>query len=368
MAQEIRPSLRSRTGGWAEQRTEARAATFMIVFLASGFIISLFNPALLRAPAQPLLDGSWTTAYQRDFDAESPLLKPATTTWGMLEYTLFKQGRPGVLVGENDWLFSTEEFEVTLNEDDQPALDEDLSAIADIRQRLRSDGVELMVVVLPAKARLYPERLGRYQLPAAAQDRYAAALHRLEELEVHVVDPLRPLLQEKGSSQLFLRTDTHWTPEGARVVALAIADQVERTGQSGWLGSRDFGTSRQESETVRGDLTEFLPLGPFYDWVGPRDDRISIYRTESNTPSSNDLLAKVTIPVTLVGTSYSEDERWNFAGALREALGSDILNAARRGEGPFRPMFDYLDGEAYRSTRPDLIVWEIPERYLGASR
>ena len=66
----------------------------------------------------------------------------------------------------------------------------------------------------------------------------------------------------------------------------------------------------------------------------------------------------------LVGTSYSAGEAWDFAGALREALGADVLQAAQEGEGPFEPMSDYLEDDAFLQTPPRLVVWEIPERYL----
>ena len=50
------------------------------------------------------------------------------------------------------------------------------------------------------------------------------------------------------------------------------------------------------------------------------------------------LFGTQTIPVTLVGTSYSADERWNFTGALQTALGADVLNLATEGRGPLPPM------------------------------
>jgi alginate O-acetyltransferase complex protein AlgJ len=68
--------------------------------------------------------------------------------------------------------------------------------------------------------------------------------------------------------------------------------------------------------------------------------------------------------VALVGTSYSQDERWGFADALKVALGADVLNVAARGEGPFAPMRAYLEGETVVDVPPELVVWEIPERYL----
>ena len=66
----------------------------------------------------------------------------------------------------------------------------------------------------------------------------------------------------------------------------------------------------------------------------------------------------------LVGTSYSADERWNFAGALRQALGSDLVNFAEDGRGPLLPMLKFLQSDDFKNAPPRLVIWEFPERYL----
>ncbi|MBA7714020.1 putative alginate O-acetylase AlgJ [subsurface metagenome] len=77
------------------------------------------------------------------------------------------------------------------------------------------------------------------------------------------------------------------------------------------------------------------------------------------------LFDKLQIPVALVGTSYSAGEAWNFDGALKAALEADVLNVAKEGQGPFVPMKKYLESPALDDPRPDVIIWEIPERHLG---
>jgi alginate O-acetyltransferase complex protein AlgJ len=58
---------------------------------------------------------------------------------------------------------------------------------------------------------------------------------------------------------------------------------------------------------------------------------------------------------------------WNFEGALKEALGADVLNVANQGEGPVRPMQEYLVSETLQNTPPELVIWEIPERFINVS-
>ncbi len=66
----------------------------------------------------------------------------------------------------------------------------------------------------------------------------------------------------------------------------------------------------------------------------------------------------------LVGTSYSANPRWNFEGALKQALSADLINYAKEGKGPLEPMLELLQDEGFRKDPPQLLVWEFPERYL----
>lgn len=67
---------------------------------------------------------------------------------------------------------------------------------------------------------------------------------------------------------MFLRTDTHWTPAGAEVVAhqlaQAIADKTPLSGQP-----QRFVTQTQETVKHQGDLRRFLPLDPLFENLMP---------------------------------------------------------------------------------------------------
>ncbi|HEX7003366.1 MAG TPA: hypothetical protein VF168_04185 [Trueperaceae bacterium] len=339
---------------------------FMALFLTGALLLAVTNSALLESPDEPLLDGSWAAAYQERFDEASPLFVPATTIWGAIDYILFDQGRAGVLVGEDGWLYSTEEFAYPAETDVAARrLDANLDAIAAVADRLQELDIDLVVALLPSKARIYPEHLGRYRLPKGPTQLYSLALAGLRDRGVPVTGLLPPLLEAKEEGAVFLRTDTHWTPYGAREAAEAVAETIRGIARFPWLDQEEYATTRSEPQPHRGDLTNFLPLGPLYDELGPEDDELIGFETSAAGAPDTDLFAQVEIPVVLVGTSYSQDERWNFAGWLRQALGSDVLVAAQRGEGPFEPMVEYLGGDAFRNAPPQVVVWEVPERYLS---
>jgi len=350
------------TTDWAGVRTDSRwRSTYALAFglvLVVGFVAAALNPALRNAPDAAVMDGSWADTYQAEFDAASPLLAPARTVWGAIDAGLFGQGRPGVLVGADGWLFSREEYATVPDVAGAIALWSDRIAL--VRDELAQLDVRLVVAPVPSKASLAGEHAPA-PLPTAAAQRYDAFVAALEERDV-IVSDLRPALERVNGP--FLRTDTHWTPGGAAAAARAIAATVRGRTPFAGLGETGFETTLAEPEERWGDLTTFLDLGPLLEHLGPPPDLVAVPRTVSLAPPATDLFAAVVVPVTLVGTSYSADPTWNTVGALREALGADVIDAALTGLGPWEPMHRYLTGEALRSSQPEVVIWEIPERYV----
>jgi alginate O-acetyltransferase complex protein AlgJ len=174
-----------------------------------------------------------------------------------------------------------------------------------------------------------------------------------------------PFNTAKEQQEVFLKTDTHWTLYGAKVAATELADVVTKNNLLPSFGMTTFTTTSAKTPTLhKGDLLNYLPLGSLQERLGPAFDELK-EQTTASKDAGGGLFGESTIPVTLVGTSYSANERWNFEGALKEALGTDVLNIADEGEGPVVPMQDYLGSQALKDTPPELVVWEVPERFLS---
>jgi alginate O-acetyltransferase complex protein AlgJ len=69
------------------------------------------------------------------------------------------------------------------------------------------------------------------------------------------------------------------------------------------------------------------------------------------------------VPVVLTGTSYSL--RANFHGFLQQELAAKVLNTAKDGGGFLQAATEYLKDESFRSSKPKVLIWELPERFLG---
>jgi alginate O-acetyltransferase complex protein AlgJ len=126
-------------------------------------------------------------------------------------------------------------------------------------------------------------------------------------------------------------------------------------------------------------LLSFLPLAPLFENLMPATETIEQFQTypvgddpfdqavfDDSVLIIEEALFSPIEPseVILLGTSFSADRRWNFEGALKQALEVDVQNIAVQGQGPITPMANFLSDDSALSTDLKLVIWEIPERYL----
>ncbi len=334
---------------------------FLLVIVVAGAAAALLTPATYRWPTGgSFVRGEQAARYEETFNEALPFRDTAIATWGVLEYALFREGREGVVVGREGWLFTDEEFAFY----DEAAAEtaRKLAYIGEVRDALAERNVALVVALVPDKSRVYREFVGR-ALPSYTQGRYESFRQGLLEQNIPTPDLLGALTAAKTQGPTYLRTDTHWTPAGAEVAAETLAESLQAADVPGLFGST-YTTEITGTEPYRGDLFTFLPLGALGGRLGPGEEELEGRQTTATDTDAGGLFGAQTIPVTLVGTSYSADERWNFTGALQTALGADVLNLATEGRGPLPPMREYLASPELQDAPPSVVVWEIPERYV----
>ena len=325
-----------------------------------GFVTGLGRDiAEMPKSASAYLDGEAAVQIDAYYKKIMPHRLPSIDTMGAARYLLFHEGRAGVVVGNDGWLFSKEEFDAPLRR--SPNLAEAVKGLAEIRDTLKAKGIELVVVPLPAKADIYREHAGAAAISADLEQLYADFRTVLERAGIRSVDARAPLLAAKGEGQLFLNTDTHWTPLGAGIVAAAVGEA---------LGQRDAAayTLKDEAPAPReGDLSKFIVTGEIAPLVGLGPE--SVVPRQAVAPDSggaaSDIFGPSSIPYVLTGTSYSANPLWSFGEDLKASLGADVLNLAEEGKGPVAPMRAFLASETLRDSPPETVIWEFPVRYLG---
>lgn len=339
----------------------------MIKLLISGFLITLMSTigvltigradVNIEYDSERLLNGQLAGELEQQLKDATPLKDQLTEAWAKFFLTVFGQGKKGVLVGQDGWLFSREEYqwptEALYN------VQQNVVEIASINEQLAASGATLTLVLVPEKVSIYAEKTTDIS-PHISHDIHAKIMTQLAELGINVVSPTERLLAAKHSSQVYLKTDTHWTPQGAEIVADYAAQQL-----TDWHGDQTFATSEEAEIIHHGDLFNFLPINEewLYQRIAP--DTIRPSTTSLEESESFDLFAEPSpLAMALIGTSYSADARWNFHGYLQQAFSRDIIDFAEVGQGPLKPMLNYLQSETFQSNEITYVVWEFPIRYF----
>lgn len=311
------------------------------------------------SPEGDVVTGARAASLNDLYAAAQPHRSTAVSLVGASRYLLVGEGRDGVTVGRDAWLFTDEEMQPAT-----PALiDEATAGIAAVDRRLAALGADLVVVPVPAKIDIYRDR-GPRAAGAAMQGQYEAFREALSAKGVETVDTRPALAEARGDAPLYLTSDTHWTPRGARHVA-------DRVAQSGLIAKGDtaFEKVPARPEEFVGDLVSFVTSDEIAPRIGLGPERVTPYVAEESGAAQGGIFASDAAPVdtVLIGTSYSANSAWSFLPALKIALGRDILNLAQEGRGPVAPMRDFLSEPRLADEPPKTVIWEYPVRYLGVA-
>jgi len=309
------------------------------------------------------LSGELAEIIEDRYDEELPLKRFAANSLTAFTLLMFGEASPGVVVGANHWLFTDEEFIADLAS--EATYQTNLSFIQSANETLRSQNIELLIVPVPSKARVYAE-LTLKQPAGAHRDLYQRITRDLGQRGAHVVDTLPGLMAGKAQREMYLVSDTHWTPEGAANVAGSVRSTLEARSLEGserWLTQ---GIAPLQHE---GDLLNFVDVSPWFESLTGSAEVIDQFSTEN--AAAVDLFSMDVSPdVALVGTSYSANPRFHFEGFIKSAVGGDVVNFSEEGKGPFAPMAEFLelvsDQQKHNADQTSfrLVIWEIPERYL----
>ena len=241
--------------------------------------------------------GVWTSRYLRAFEKkvedENALVLAVRPQYQLAVWNIFNDpgekvvlGAAGDCIGKScgrdttvssdRWLYYRQDVEFLV----QPSpldvrsakLDNPVQAILKFRDQLKAKGVELLVVIVPGKPSIYPERLTGRKSRAGNSIRShgKVILDSLAKLGLHTVDLYTPLLTAKvGDADLgplYLNDDTHWTPRGAELAAAVIALNVRLLADAGVI---DIGENKVEyvaSDSLAdriGDIGEMSGLNKF---------------------------------------------------------------------------------------------------------
>lgn len=248
-------------------------------------------------------------------------------------------GNAKAYIGHEGWLFYAPDLEhvagknflgrefMTLRKKKTPEENSDFEpdprkAILQFKEELQKRGIKLILLPVPVKPSVYPEKLAgsfRDNSKIIHNPGFAPWKEEMEKsgVDVFPVDRVFTQFKKIQGEKLFLKTDTHWTPEAMEQVALGLADYLVT---NKYLQPGEFSFDKQQRRiSSHGDIQKMLKL-PEGETSYPQEEvLVNIYSPRGN------IAGIVSSEVLLLGDSfaniYSDPEMgWGEKGGFAEAL------------------------------------------------
>jgi alginate O-acetyltransferase complex protein AlgJ len=143
-----------------------------------------------------------------------------------------------------------------------PPQPDPVKAIVDFRDQLAKRGIALLVFPAPVKPSICPEDCtSRYAGTSAVIENPSAGRFRelLAAAGIPVFDPAAALVAAKAEGPVYLRTDTHWTPQGMELAARGLAAAARDAAPLSAAATDRFKTLDATAESL-GDVATMLDL------------------------------------------------------------------------------------------------------------
>lgn len=288
-----------------------------------------------------------------------------------LRYAAFGDLGSKALAGRDDWLFYRPGVDFLTQPWDASALvypNDPLLAITEFRDALAAREIALLVVIAPGKASIYPDQLSRRGRGAAEEvqghvRRFMAALDGADVSYVNLHDIFAATRGKAFEASLYLAQDTHWSPEGARHAAVAVAERIL---DEGWVVPGDTEYGQQSAEVLReGDVLRMTDSPHIQAAYPPERVEATQVLTPKGTPYEDDPNS----PVLVLGDSFLRIYQADDPGSA-----GFIAHLARKLHHPLASIVS--DGGASTLVRQELarkpemlegkklVVWEFVERDL----
>lgn len=356
------------------------------IFLTGSFLVIIAALPMTQV-ALDISGGEWpqafdiffqtpTEAHLRDFESgleeRSWVAQAVRPRARQFHFLALRDPGNKVLLGRDGWLFykSRVDYLVQPSQDD-PSHDTGpvaaAGAIVRFRDQLASRGIRLLVVPVPCKASIYPNKLTRRAEGLPPQSRTLEVIAALRSAGVETVDLFDVFQQSHATTEgaawepLYLAHDTHWSPEGVHRAADVIADRIV---QLGWLEDGTIQYHRQAVLIERdGDIVQMMQLPGGQQFFTPEKTRCEQVVLASNSEVYQD---DPNSPVLCLGDSFSRIYQTDHPGSagliahLADRLQRPLASLVNDG-GSSTLVRQQLSRRAELLHGKKLVIWEFVE-------
>jgi hypothetical protein len=277
------------------------------------------------------------------------------------------------VMGRNGWLFYKPAVQYLVEpwSLDLPGDQGDvISAVVSFRDQLAERGIHLLIVPAPNKASIYPDILtGRATNNGKpVNSKTIEVIDRLRQAGVEVLDLFALFEQARAASpnreetQYYLTQDSHWSPDGVRLAAQAVA---QRLIDLSWVEKRQA-TYALKSVTIerRGDILKMIRVPQIERQFTPEQIHCTqVIDFATNQPYHDDPNSEILVLGDSFLRIYSRDEPGaaGFVEHLAYELGRDLASIVNDG-GASTLVRQQLSSNPKLFASKKVIVWEFVER------
>jgi len=354
------------------------AAVFLAVIMAPALIQTVSElrhgeqPRALDIFLQPPTARN-LHAYEQSLEETSLVVKQLRPGMQYLQWRFLADAGEKVVVGRHGWLFYRPSVRYVIErQTGAPESDsaDPLPAIRSFRDQLQARRIRLLVVPVPNKECVHPGMLSKRAEDAGVVvcEQTRRLLDQLEQCGIEHVDlfeVFRRAKQEGSRSdprRLYLAQDSHWSPEGARVAAGAVARRV----LDGGTVKRGDHAYVERSVTVRrhGDLVEMLQVQQIERALEPESLAcLQVVQSDTRTPYRDAPESEILILGDSFLRIYEQDEPGaaGFIAHVARELGQPLTSIVNDG-GASTLVRQELARRPTLLMNKRLVIWEFAER------
>jgi hypothetical protein len=297
-------------------------------------------------------------AFEKDLERSSVYSQQVRPWMQYLTYVALRNPGEKAILGRDGWLFYKPDVQYLVEQ--RPKGSEDpVTAILAFREELARRGIRLIVIPMPGKPSVYPEKLTRRNgFRSPTRDWIA----RLRAAGVETLDLFAIFAAKSPEGPYYLSRDTHWSGDAARTAAQAVARRIR---ELGWLspGSTEYdvkpiGVSR------RGDIMRMMQA-PQLEWQFPPEQVRceQVVRRETGAFYEDDPHSAVLVLGDSFLRIYERDEPGaaGFIAHLARELRSPLTSIVNDG-GASTLVRQELSRKPGLLSGKKLVIWEFVER------
>ena len=316
-------------------------------------------------------------AYERNMETANWAPRLSRPWLQFAHFAWLKDGGEKAVLGSPGWYFYKPGLNYMLARPEaaQPAnaTNDPVAAIVDFRVQLAAHGIRLLVMPVPNKDSIYPDRLtSRAEtLHGVVTPRTRELMERLRAAHVEVVNLFNEFgeaRQQSGSTPevpLYLAQDTHWSPAGVALAAKAVARRLTALG---WVqpGQIEYGERAAPVQRL-GDILRMMQSPIIERSLRPESvSSVQVVRRDDGEPYKDEADAEILVLGDSFMRIYQQDDpnSAGFIAHLAKELKQPMMSLVNDGGGSTLVRQELCARPVFLKNKK-VVLWEFVERDIG---